>query len=225
MKKGLKIMVLFLLILTMLFGNTVFAYGEVIQNNKNNVDNLIFLKKENPDQVIIIENGVKYILENKSNGKTFMVRLIDEDGNIVVEHKGNFDDTAFTFYKSNGSGTKNDPYRFCTPGSKSTQTSKLAYGEIVSMAGAVISAAAISASIISLIQQGIGAKVDSYAIKGLVAHVIEVVRTHNSSWLNNHGVIIKFDNVCSLEHYVDNAWGDDEWYYGTVSIFRGFSTY
>ncbi len=73
------------------------------------------------------------------------------------------------------------------------------------MAGAVISAAAISESIISLIQQGIGAKVDSYAIKGLVAHVLEVARTHNSSWLNNHGVIIKFDNVCSLEHYVDNA--------------------
>lgn len=57
MKKGLKIIVLFLLIFTMLFGNTVFAYGEVIQNNKNNLDNLIFLKDENPDQVIIIENG------------------------------------------------------------------------------------------------------------------------------------------------------------------------
>lgn len=93
---------LFLLIFTMLFGSTVFAYGEVI-HNKNNLENLIFLKDEKPDRVIIIENWVKYILENKSNGKIFVVRLIDENGNIVVENNGNFGDMDFAFYKSNGS--------------------------------------------------------------------------------------------------------------------------
>ena len=225
MKEKCKILVLFLLVFTMIIGSTVFAYSDIIEYNKNDSEDLIFLRGDNPDQIIIIENGEKYILENKTNGKNFEVTLIDENENIIFKHSGNFNDIGFAFYKSNGSGTKDDPYRFCTPGSKSTQKSKLSYGEILRMGGAVITAASISASIITLVQQGIGAKIDSYAIKSLVGHVLQVVKEHNTLWLNNHGVILKFDQVCSLEHYIDNAWGDDEWCYGLVSLYRGFSTY
>lgn len=45
------------------------------------------------------------------------------------------------------------------------------------------------------------------------------------TWVASHGITINLTYVCSLQHYVDNAWGDDEWFYGEQTSTVSYGKY
>lgn len=126
-------------------------------------------------------------------------------------------------FKSGGNGTKNNPYKYCDPGSfASLPNTNISYSTIISLVGVAASAGTITAA---LIAQAGGAAVITTSIRTQIKRsatsIAGTLIGMSSSYAKKHGVRMYKRNYCTLQHYVDNAWGDDYWFYGDkVRVYR-----
>ena len=225
-----------LILATFLFVSNIST--KALANVSNQNRNFEISKGMNENQVVITENGKSFILESFSKSGYKYINLYDDSNNLISSDVIKFSDFKEnqdsnhseqllnnTAYRSNGNGTKENPYKFCTPGKVTYKTSKLSYSQILGMAGATISAVNITKAIMSL--TGIAAaSFHSTAGKTLIVELVSVLGSNNSNiWLSKHGVKLKFRSNCTLQNYVDGAWGDNEWFYGESESIVGHSRY
>lgn len=244
-KKFSKVLSIFLLLLFPL--QTLFTTNVHAQEKNFNII-------QNGNDFIIEENGSKHIMKIKEEPGKITSYMLDENDNVeyyfindyenktfyssitnkYISLNDDFYDTDETFDISNSKfmayakpGSKENPYRYCTPGARRTESSKLSYAEILGMVGAGASAATITTALISRFILGV--KVTTQVVSNMKVIGAEVFAILSSvgdhTWLANHGIAMNFTYVCSLQHYVDNAWGDNEWFYGEQVSTVSYSKY
>lgn len=196
------------------------------------------------ENIIIEENGDKHILKSEEENGKITTYILGENDNIenyfVYDYENeefyssitnqyiSLEDEDFSTSDENfnvnnlgvrafsRAGSKENPSRYCTPGSRTNTSSKLSYAQILGMVGAGASATTITTALVARFGLGIKGTTTSVSnIKVVASEAFSVLSSVNDrSWLANHGFVLTFNTVCVLQHYVDNAWGDDEWFYG-----------